>query len=171
MDGHDNASDTSLCDEHSVFSFFPEKADMKNKSTNTQSQTTNSKTNSPLNFRAVYKKPEELRIESEDILSMIDFFVGAWDYDSQATTKESGVAENRDKGQLDRDSVFSDHYTSTGVDLHNLNFTKELNKIKRYRIRKIAKAKDGAYFKHRPELQTTFMNFRTSFRRCLPDRL
>ena len=118
MEQLQNNYETQACDSISVFSFC---ADTRTQQSNKHSIAT-ARTQEYVDSAA---EPQGTPTLPEDVLSMIDFFVGASDYDAQTSNADSSQPQ-----------AHSGHI-SEGVDLLQLKLSRNLVNLRKHKINKL----------------------------------
>lgn len=154
-----NAKEESdAIDEMSVFSFCADSKSQVDKKSCIASLITDSNSHHGLMFQSNYEKSGSCTLDSDEILSMFDFFVNAKDEDSQT---ERGISLLSNTGEGDSYRVMNikaGRDVSAGIDLIELKKARNLMSL-RYRkaIRKMS-ITAKAYFKRRIEFKNAIVD-------------
>lgn len=162
MDNHRDNVELNNCDNRSVFSFcIDAKTTKSGKSSHLHSMTTTSNNNS-VNSPKAPSPIADLSAVPDDILSMIDFFIGARDCDTQTTGNSSLLSNDMDASRTSHANAISATHVSRGVDLTDYRGKKNLCTIRRHRIHKKSSG-SKALLDNRTQLKSAFLGLERAF--------
>lgn len=169
MDNFKGNVEPHNCDNISVFSFcIDTKTTKSGKSSHHHSMTTTSNNNS-VNSPKIPSPIVDLSAMPDDILSMIDFFIGARDYDSQTTGNSSLLSNDMDATQTTYVGVTGVGHISKGVDLTDFKGTKNLSALRKHKIHKKSSG-SKALLENRTQLKSAFLGLERAFGKFGGDR-
>lgn len=163
----DDYNDASECEQHekiSVFSFCVDSKSHADRKSSSPTHSTASLSHATLTCDT--QNPQlSATLDAEEILSMMDFFIGAKDYDSRADSG-LGLLSNCDDADTTR-SVRTDGQSefSVGLDIADLKKARKGLGLRCRRVRKKCPAVVKNFFRQKSELQNAFLGMRRTLRR------
>ena len=164
MNNYNTIQELEIDEKQSVFSFSFEIKHQKNQNSPNPSFTTNSNSNTIENQSSL--KISESNNGSDEVLSMVDFFIDAWDYNSQIDLN-SPLVSNSIQLNNDRCCQLEDKCTiGTGIDLMKLKKARNLINLKFKKIHKKSFQTAPMLFKYPTGIRSKYNRLKDMFNIC-----
>lgn len=155
MDNTNAKQELHNSDDLSVFSFCIDSKNDSGKFCQNESLTTKSNSTDNFKIRCENIKQDFSHFDPDDILSMVDFFVDARDFDSQTLRCMSLFSNDVDSDILPVINTCDKRYVRKGINLVGLKKARHLTKLRHQKIHKKLLLSTNSYLKQRT--RTAFM--------------